>query len=142
MQYWQGNTSVGFFFKIKLQVERFAAFLKIDSNTDVSCGYCNIFKNSFLIQQLCWLLLTVLPRYSKVSWVACSLISRSTCFQFWLKIFTKRCTNNSLPSRDKKLLPCFNWMVTCFWFQNMFWENINCFRFWCKTYTKRCPSNM
>ena len=36
--------------------------------------------------------------------------------------------------------PCLIWLVTCFWFQNMFWKNINCFRFWWKTYTKRCTS--
>ena len=35
-----------------------------------------IFKNISLMQQLRWLLLAVLPRYSKVSWGACSLISR------------------------------------------------------------------
>ena len=27
----------------------------------------------------------------------------STCFQFWSKTFTKRCTNNSLLSRDKTI---------------------------------------
>ena len=41
----------------------------------------------------------------------------------------------------KQFLPCLNWLVTCFWFQIMFWKNINCFRFWWKTYTKRCTSN-
>ena len=41
----------------------------------------------------------------------------------------------------KQFLPCLNWLATCFWFQNMFWKNINCFRFWWKTYTKRCTSN-
>ena len=35
-----------------------------------------IFKNISLMQQLRWLLLAVLPRYSKVSWGVCSLISR------------------------------------------------------------------
>ena len=35
-------------FLIKLQTFRPAAFLKQDSNTGVSCGYCEIFKNSFL----------------------------------------------------------------------------------------------
>ena len=49
--------------------------------------------------------------------------------------------NNSLLWRVKQFLPCLNWLVTCFWFQNMFWKNINCFRFWWKTYTKRCTSN-
>ena len=40
-----------------------------------------------------------------------------------------------------QFLPCSIWLVTCFWFQNMFWKNINCFRFWWKTYTKCCTSN-
>ena len=62
-------------FLIKMQVKRSSTFLKIDPNTGVSYGYCKIFKNSFLIQHLRWLLVAVLPRYSKVSWGACSLIS-------------------------------------------------------------------
>ena len=41
----------------------------------------------------------------------------------------------------KQFLPCLIWLVTCFWFQNMFWKNINYFRFWWKTCTKRCTSN-
>ena len=65
----------------------------------------------------------------------------STCFEFWSKTFTKRCINNSLVSRTEQFLPCLNWLVTYFRFQNMFWRNINCFQFWWKTYTKRCTSN-
>ena len=66
----------------------------------------------------------------------------STCFRFLSKTFTKRCTNKSLPLRDKTIYClCLNWLVTCFRFQNVFWKNINCFRFWWKTYTKRCASN-
>ena len=59
-----------------------AAFLKIDSNTGGSCGYCKIFKNSLLIEHLWWLLLTVPPRYSKASWGVCSLISTPRAFDF------------------------------------------------------------
>ena len=54
---------------------RCATFLKIDLNTGVSSGYSKIYKNSFHIQHLWWLLLKFLPWYSKVSWSACSLIS-------------------------------------------------------------------
>ena len=54
-------------FLIKLQVFRPTTFLKRDSNTGVSCGYCEIFKNSFFKENLRWLLLTVLPQYSEVS---------------------------------------------------------------------------
>ena len=38
-------------------------------------------------------------------------------------------------------LLCLIWWVMYFWFQNMFWKNINYFRFWWKTYTKRFTSN-
>ena len=41
----------------------------------------------------------------------------------------------------KQFLACLSWLATCFWFQNMFWKNINRFRFWWKTYTERCTSN-
>ena len=59
----------------------------MDSNTGVSYGYCKISKNSFLIQHLLWLLLTVLPRQSKASWGACSLILRLPCnFDFDQKL--------------------------------------------------------
>ena len=54
-------------FLIKLQAFRPATFLKRDSNTGVSCGYCELYKNIFFIENLRWLLLTVLPQYSEVS---------------------------------------------------------------------------
>ena len=57
-------------FLVQLLVYRSATFLKISSNTGVSCGYCKSFKNSFLVQHLRWLLLTVLPPYSTVGWGA------------------------------------------------------------------------
>ena len=41
----------------------------------------------------------------------------------------------------KQFLPCLNWLVICFWFQNKFWKNISCFRFWWKTYRNCCTSN-
>ena len=52
-------------FLIKLQAFRPATFLKRDSG--VSCGYCELYKNIFFIENLRWLLLTVLPQYSEVS---------------------------------------------------------------------------
>ena len=54
-------------FLIKLQAYRPTIFLKRDSNTGVSCGYCELCKNSFFVENLRWLLVTVLPQYSKVS---------------------------------------------------------------------------
>ena len=41
----------------------------------------------------------------------------------------------------KQFLPCLNSLVYCFWFQNMFWKNINCFRLRWKIYLKRCARN-
>ena len=99
----------------------------IDSNTGVFCGYCKIFRNSFLTQQLRWLLLTVLPRYNKLSWDACSLISHLHVPSILIKNFHE--TLHVI----KQFLPCLNWLVT-------FWKNIFCFRFWWKTYTKCCAS--
>ena len=88
-------------FLIKLQVWRSATFLKIDSDTGASCGYYKIFKNSFLIQHLWWLLLAVLPRCSKVEPIL--WFCGSMWFSFWSKTFTKHCTNNSALSWDKTI---------------------------------------
>ena len=128
-------------FLIKFQVYRSTNLLKIDSNTGVSCGYCKIFKNSFPIQQLRWLLLAVLPRYSKVSWVPALWFPPPRAFTFDQKLSRNVAQIILCYHVTKQFLPCLNWLVTCFQFQNMFWKNINCFRFWWKTYTKRCTSN-
>ena len=90
-------------FLIKLPAWRSAAFLKVDSNKGFSCGHGEIFKNNFLIEHLQWLLLIVLPRYSKVSWVSVLWFGASTCIRFWSKTYTTRCINNSLLSRDKTI---------------------------------------
>ena len=39
-------------FLIKLQVFRPTTYLKRDPNSGVSCGYCEIFKNSFFYRKL------------------------------------------------------------------------------------------
>ena len=117
-------------------------FSKIDSKTVVSCGYCKIFKDSFLIQHLWWLLLTVLPQYSNVSWGACSLISRLHVLSILLQKLSRNVAQIIFYYHEtKKFLPCLDWLVAYFRNQNMFWKNINCFLFWQKTYTKRCRSN-
>ena len=97
------------------------------------CEYCKIFKNSFFIEQLRWLLLAVLTQYSKVSWGVCSLILHLHVLSILIK---------NLPRTLYKLFfPCLNWLITCFRFHNMCWKNISCFRFWWKTYIKRCTNN-
>ena len=126
-----------------MQVLTSVSVLKIDSNTGASCGYCKIFKNSFLIQHLRWLLLTVLPRHSKASWAACFWFRASTCFRFRSKTFTKRCYNNSLLSRDKSIPSLLDLIGHVLLISEyvMFWKNNDCFRFWWKTYIKCCASN-
>ena len=42
-----------------MQAFRHVTFLKRDSNSGVSCGNCGLFKNSFFIENLPWLLLTI-----------------------------------------------------------------------------------
>ena len=68
-------------------------------------------------------------------------VRASTCFWFWSKTFTKRCTNNYLLSRGNStsFLACVDWLRASDF--RMFWKNISCFRFWWKTYTKRCANN-
>ena len=92
-----------------------------------------LFKNSFLIQHLRWLLLKVLSRYSKVIWGACSLISRLHVLAILIK---KRWTNIWNPGQiflyyhvTKQFLACLNWLLTFIWFQNMFWKTLIAFDF-------------
>ena len=92
------------------------------------------------MQDLRWLLLTVLTRHSKVSWGVCSLILLLHLLPILIKTF-KIAQIILYYHVAKQFLPCLNWLVTYCRFQNMFWKNINCFRFWWKTYTKRCTSN-
>ena len=96
----------------------------------VSCGYCKIFKNSFLIQHLRWLLLTVLPRYNSISWGACSLISRLHVLSIYDEKLSRNVAQIILYHHvTKQFFRCLNWLVPYFRFQNMFWKYINCFRF-------------
>ena len=63
----------------------------------------------------------------------------STCFHFWSKTFTKRCTNNSLLSRDKSfLLSWIDWS-RAFDFRICFGKTLNAFDF--DENTKRCTSS-
>ena len=65
----------------------------------------------------------------------------STCFNFGQKFSWNFAQMIFYYHMTNQFLPCFMWLVACFWFQNMFWKNINCFQFWRKTYTGRCTSN-
>ena len=86
-----------------LQAWRPATLSKRDSNTGVYCGYYEIFKNSFLIEHLRLLLLTVLPQYSKVSWGVCSLFSRLHVPSILIKNLRKTLLKNSLLSCDQTI---------------------------------------
>ena len=69
------------------------------------------------------------------------LFHTSMCFQFWLKTFTKCCTNNSLPSRDKTISCLLELIGHMHLISEYVLENINCFWFWWNIYTKCCTSN-
>ena len=49
------------------KVANLHTFLKRGSNTVVSCGYCELFKNSFFKENLRWVLLTIPLQYRAVS---------------------------------------------------------------------------
>ena len=80
-------------------------FKKRDSNTGVSYGNCEIFKNSFLYRKPAVAASKSPTTVSKVSWGICSLFwfCVFTCFRIWLKTYAKRCTNNSLLLGDKTI---------------------------------------
>ena len=111
-------------FLIKLQTFRPATFLKRDSNTGVSCAYCEIFKNSFFIEILWWLLLKALLQYSKVSCGVCSLIShlhvlsiliKNTAwkvFKYW--VFSDPYSVRVRENTDQKKLCIWTLFTDCF----------------------------
>ena len=84
------------------------------------------------------MLLTILSRYSKSAGVPVLWFRASTCFRFWSKAFTKRCTNNSLLTRDKIISCLLELTGHVLSISECFGKSINSFRFWWKTYTKRC----
>ena len=86
---------------IKLQVWRSANFLKIDSTQLFPLDIAKFLRKVFLYNTSggsFWQSyhVTVKPVGVPILW-----FRASTCFQFWSKSFTKRCSNNSLLSRDK-----------------------------------------
>ena len=103
------------FLIIKLQA--FRLFLKRDSNTGISCGYCKIYKSSFLD------------------------FAPPPAFDFDQQLTQNVAQIILYYNMRKQFLPCLNWLITCFRFQNMFWKNISCFQFWWKTHIERCTNN-
>ena len=91
------------FFLIKLQAFRPATFLKRDSNTGVSCGYCEILKTDFLKKTSGGCFWQSYHSTVKSGGVFVLWFRAFTCFRVWLKTYAKRCTNNSLLSRDKTI---------------------------------------
>ena len=118
----QKNSRLQMFFKM----DGLKIFLKRDFNIGVSCGYCGIFRITFFIEQLSWLLLTVLSQYSKVRVVVCFMISRLHVLSILIKNLHKTLHKYFL-SRDR--------IISSFLAEIK--KSINCFRFWWKTYTKR-----
>ena len=113
-----------------------ATFLKGDYNTGVPSGYWKCFKNSFFIEFLRWLLLTVLPPYSKVSRGICSLVSRLRVLLILIKTFHKT-LHYCLLSRAKTISCLLEVIDHVLLISEYALENISCFWFWWKTCTKR-----
>ena len=98
--------------------------MKRDSNTGVSCGYCEIFKSCFFIEHFWWLVLTVLPYAVKLAGVSVLLFHTSACFNFDQK-HTQNVAQIILYYHvARQSLACLNRLITCFRFQNMFWKSI------------------
>ena len=93
-------------FLIKLQAFRPATFLKRDS--DVSCGYCELYKNIFFTENLRWLLLTVLPLYSEVSWVFLVWFAPSRAFELDQKLMQNVAQIVIYYHVTKQFLSCLN----------------------------------
>ena len=92
------------------------------------------------MQHLRWLLVTALPRYSKVSWGTCSLILRLHVLSILIKNFHETSHKQFFTNTWQNNL-FVTWIDCSHTFDcRMFWENINCFRFWWKNYTKLCTS--
>ena len=99
---------------IKLQAFRPTTFLETPTQV-FPVVIVKFLRTAFFIENLRWLLLTVLPQWSRVSWSVCSLISRLEVLSNLIKnLHTKRCTNNSLLRVTKQFLLCLNWFITCF----------------------------
>ena len=102
--------------------------------------------NSFVIQQLWWLLLTVLlwsteqSYYSPPSQLGFFDFVPPCTVDFDKKIFMPSGTNLYY-HLTKQFHDCLNSLAMFFQLQNMFWKNINCFWLWWKTHTKHCTSN-
>ena len=132
-------------FLIKLQAFRPSTFLKRNSNTGVSCGYCKIFKNSLFHRAPPAVAsgnpTTVLLYY--YSLLGCLLFDFPPphAFEFDQKLTQNVAQMILYCHVALQFLPCLNRFITCFWFQNIFWKNISGLRFWWKTYTKRCTNN-
>ena len=129
-------------FLIKLQAFKPENFLKINSNTGVSCGYREIFKNIFFYRTPPVAASDGLTTVQQNQMVCLSFdFAPSRAFDFDKK-FTQNVAQIIVYYHvTKQFFPCLKWLITCFRFQNMFWKKVSCFRFWWKTYTKRCTNN-
>ena len=90
-------------FSIKLHIYRYATFLKIDSNTGISCRYCKVLRIAFLKNNSGGCFWQSYHGTVKSAGVPVLWFRVSTCFRFWSKTFKKGCTNSSLLSRDKTI---------------------------------------
>ena len=117
-------------------------FFKNETPTQVFPVDIAKFLRTTFFRTLQWLLQAVLPQHSKVNSGVCSLIPHLHVLSILIKNLQKNIPQIIVYYLvTKQFLPCLNWLITCFRFQNMFLKNISCFRFWWKTYTKSCTNN-
>ena len=88
-----------------------------------------LFKNSFLMQHLRWLLLKVLSRSSKVSRGLFFDFAPPRAFDFDQKLSQNAAQIILYYQVTKQFVACINWLVTCIWFQTMFWKTLIAFDF-------------
>ena len=111
----------------------FLTFLKRDSNTVVSCGYCKTFVNGIFYRTPLVAAFdspTILQQ-SQLGWLFFDF-ALPCAFDFNQKL-AENFTQIIFYYRVTKQILCLNWLTTCFRFYNMFWKNITWFRFWWKT---------
>ena len=100
--------------------------------------YCKIFKYSFFIERLWWLLLIVLPKvqYSQLGCLYFDFVPPHT-FDQKLKMLHKQ----FFPITTKTFFAFLNWS-SAFDFRIFVGKTLyNFFQFWSKTYTKHCTNN-
>ena len=103
-------------------------FPKKDTPTQVfHVDITKFLRTAFFKEHLRWLLLAVLPQYSKVSWGVYSLISRLHVLLNLIKNLHKALHKSFFTITWRK--NWFDWLITCFRFHNKLYKTIVDFNF-------------